>query len=652
MTSLPYWLGTIGYCVAMVFIGVWIRRRIRHDQGEQMNFEFWIAKRQLPGWRLAISLTAGWLMLGWVGFGMSQIYMYGATGLWILPIPWLILCVLVIFMVPFVRRIAAVSLPQGIGKRYGSSARTILAVLSLLVFLSWTQAELFMGGYLMAPFLPLPAWLQGAMQSCAGAMHIQATEMQLRQFFCMFLLVLPIIIYVWLGGFRANVATDVAQFALMAPFMIILAVFAINGAVSHGNVIETLRQTTPPWADAGQMFNLGFLGWLFPVILLIGYLPGWLIEQDLVIRLQAARSTRESRKAAWWGLLLIGVFVIILPAIIAFCSLVIYPPQNGGPNHQVGDAAGQEAYNICSALIQQMPGWLSVFMLIGIIASQMSTVDTFANVSALALAYNLVEPSAKGLSLRSSPRGRLMLARVISVLVLLIALVCAAVSQSLKDVYYISSGILSACVAIPTIFVFWRRTTLPAVITAAILGFVGTVGAFIFEYHTAATLDIVSTVVARMRTFIFGHQYQPTTDATASHSFKDVVPGWLVNSQGYNYLAVGVLLSLVSIVVVSLLTRRPARNSFRPWRPGPSRNTRSSPPAHRNMGLPSHRIRRPSATSAAKTEPTKPAPRFGSSADGVKVLVTVAQWREPMVCQCGFPMLSSAVHPRSPSGRG
>ena len=116
MTSLPYWLGTIGYCVAMVFIGVWIRRRIRHDQGEQMNFEFWIAKRQLPGWRLAISLTAGWLMLGWVGFGMSQIYMYGATGLWILPIPWLILCVLVIFMVPFVRRIAAVSLPQGIGK--------------------------------------------------------------------------------------------------------------------------------------------------------------------------------------------------------------------------------------------------------------------------------------------------------------------------------------------------------------------------------------------------------------------------------------------------------------------------------------------------------------------------------------------------------
>ena len=89
-------------------------------------------------------------------------------------------------------------------------------------------------------------------------MHIQATEMQLRQFFCMFLLVLPIIIYVWLGGFCANVATDVAQFALMAPFMIILAVFAINGAVSHGNVIETLRQTTPPWATPARCSTSAF----------------------------------------------------------------------------------------------------------------------------------------------------------------------------------------------------------------------------------------------------------------------------------------------------------------------------------------------------------------------------------------------------------
>jgi Na+/proline symporter len=102
-------------------------------------------------------------------------------------------------------------------------------------------------------------------------------------------------------------------------------------------------------------------------------------------------------------------------------------------------------------------------------------------------------------------------------------------------VYYISSGVLSACVAIPSIFIFWRRTTLPAVITAAVLGFVGTIGAFIYEYH-----------------------YLQAADPNLPHYYTNDLPTWISQSYGYNYLVVGVGLSLVSIVVVSLLTRVPS----------------------------------------------------------------------------------------------
>jgi solute:Na+ symporter, SSS family len=488
----------------MVGIGWWIRRRIRRDEGEAVNYEFWIAKRQLPGWRLAMSLTAGWLMLGWVGFGMSQIYLYGATGLWMLPIPWLILCVIVIFMVPYIRRLPAVSLPQGMQKRYGYSARVLLAVLSFFVFIAWTQAELFMGGKLMAPFLHAPEWV------------------------CMAIMVLPIVLYVYMGGFRANVATDVAQFLIMAPFMIILTAVALHdaGAASGGHILEAIRASAPPTAGKGQAMNFWFLGGLFPLVLLVGYLPGWMIEQDLVIRVQAAVSTKEAKKAAVWGLVLIGIFVIILPTIIAFCTLVAYPPQ---PDGSVNAAIGANAYNICSAFIQRLPVWLSVFMLVGIVACQMSTVDTFANVSALALAYDLVEPLL--VKMRLSAGGRLRFAKVLSVLVLLLSLVCAIISQSLQDVYYISSGVLSACIAVPAIFVFWHRTTLPAVLVAASAGFIGTIGGFIYEYH-----------------------YLQATDPNAIHYYTTVLPAWLQGSFGYNYIAGGVLLSLVSIVVVSLVT--------------------------------------------------------------------------------------------------
>ncbi len=518
MTNAYHWLGVGVYCLFMVYIGWRIREKIRHDEGEQVNYEFWIAKRQLPGWRLAISLTAGWLMLGWVGFGMSQIYMYGATGLWILPIPWLILCVIVIFMVPYVRRLASVSLPQAFQKRYGYSARVILAVLSFFVFIAWTQAELFMGGTLMAPFLGV------------------------KPSICMAILVAPIVIYVWMGGFRANVATDVAQFAIMAPFMIILAVVAVNDAstASHGNIMDAISKSTPPLAGAGKAMDLGFLGWLFPVVLLIGYLPGWMIEQDLIIRLQAAKSTREAKKAAWWGLLLIGVFVIVLPSIIAFCTLVVYPPDGANANAAIGD----KAYNICSAFILKLPVWLSVFMLVGILACQMSTVDTFANVSALALAYDLIEPvMAKK---KASPHSRLMTAKGISIFALLLSLACAMVNESLQDVYYISSGVLSACIAVPALFVFWKRTTLSAVIVAAVLGFIGTVGGFWYEYHT---LD--------------------QANADAANYYTKVLPTWMHNTIGYHYIALGVLLSLVSIVVVSWITGPATKEQLASLQPAP-----------------------------------------------------------------------------------
>jgi SSS family solute:Na+ symporter len=517
-----HWAGVILYCLAMVYIGWRIRTRIREDEGEQLGYEFWMAKRQLPGWRLAMSLTAGWLMLGWVGFGMSQIYMYGATGLWILPIPWLILCFIVILMVPFVRRIASVSLPQAIQRRYGHSARTMLAVLSFFVFIAWTQAELFMGGLLMSPFLNVPPWV------------------------CMAIMVAPIILYVYMGGFRANVATDVAQFLIMAPFMIILAVVAVQGAsaASGGDILGAIQRSTPPWTPAGKgPMDMGALGWLFPVVLLIGYLPGWLIEQDLVIRLQAARSTKEGRKAAWWGLALIGIFVIILPSIIAFCSMVVYPAVNGTPNPAVGDTAGKEALYICSAFIKGLPTWLSVFMLVGILACQMSTVDTFANVSALALAYDLIEPRLA--KKRVSPHRRLMVAKGISVFVLLVSLASAMISDSLHDVYYISSGVLSACVAVPAIFVFWRRTTLSAVLVAASVGFVGTVGAFIVEYHYYSA------------------------DPAAAHYYVNEWPAWLQGIYGYAYIALGVLLSLVSIVVVSLVTGPATARQLAALQPAP-----------------------------------------------------------------------------------
>jgi len=514
-----FWALVALYCIAMVLVGWVIRRRREQQQlsGEVPHFEFWMAQRQMPAWWLAASITAGWLMLGWIGFGMSQIYMYGGTGLWILPIPWLVLCFIIIAMAPLVRRLGAVSVPQALQQRFGPQLRVFAALCSFLVFISWTQAELFMAGTLMSPFLGVPPWA------------------------CMAVVVVPIMIYTYQGGFRANVTTDVLQFVLMIGFMLVLAGTALVGAhrAAPEGMVKALAQATPPLSAKGAVFTLGFLGWLFPAMLFIGYLPGWLIEQDLTVRLQSARSTRDARVAAWWGLALIGIFVIVLPALIAFCALVAYPPVNGAAN----PAVDAQAYSIVSAFIGTLPAWLVGFMILGIVACQMSTVDTFANVSAMPLAYDLVDPVLKRLNIPW--RTRLGWARWVSVAVLAIALVLAMWSTSLQDVYYISSGVLSASIAVPAFFIFWKRTTLPAAFAASIAGFVTTIAGFLFEMKWLQA------------------------DEKAAHYYKAVLPAWLHGSYMYNYIAAGVLVSVVVLVVVSLLSPAPAPEKLASVRPKP-----------------------------------------------------------------------------------
>ncbi len=507
MQTLLYWLAFIAYSLIVIYIGYRLRPKEGQDPENMLSLEFWMAKRQLPGWRLAVSLTSGWLMLGWIGFGMSQIYMYGATGLWILPIPWFILCFIIIFMVPYVRRIGAVSLPQAIEKRFGKSARVLLALFSLFVFIAWTQAELFMAGTLTSSFLGIPAWL------------------------CMTLFILPILFYTYMGGFRAITATDVVQFGFMAVFMIILAATAIIGAnaASGGDIVGALQKASPPWSGEGEVFNLSFLGWLFPIVLLIGYLPGWMIEQDLILRIQAVPTTREAYKGAIIGLVLISIFVIALPAITAFCALIVYPPVDGAP----AAAIGESAYEIISAFITSMPLAISVFMLVGLVACQMSTIDTFANVSAMALGHDLIDPVLA--KKRATAKQRLASAKWVSMGVLGVSLLCALISTSLNDVYYISSGVLSASIAIPAFFIFWKRTTVQAVWTASVLGFIGVVGGYFYEY-----------------------KFLQMTDAEAPHYYINDLPQWLQGSYCYNYIAFGVVLSLIAIVVVSLITPKPS----------------------------------------------------------------------------------------------
>ena len=248
------------------------------------------------------------------------------------------------------------------------------------------------------------------------------------------------------------------------------------------------------------------------------------------------------RVGAITAFVLIIVFVLILPSIVAFCAIVVFPPVSGAPP---AEAIGADATKIVSGFIAKLPFALSVFMVAGVVACQMSTVDTFTNVSAMPLAYDIIVPVF--FRRRISDRGKAAVGRVATLAAFLIAAGLAMVNDKLGDVYNISSGVLSASIAVPAIFIFWKRTTLPAVLAAAMVGFAGTVVMYLLEVKAVASWF--------------------------------VLPGWLSASAGYNYVATGVVLSVITIVLVSLLTRAQPRKCWPTSKTNPSTIGRSFRPA-------------------------------------------------------------------------
>ncbi len=501
MSQIYYYLCFALYALFMISIGFYIyrkeKKKVAHEPNE--NAQYWCANRTLPFWQMGISLAAGWMMLGWIGLGIQQIYMQGLSGLWVLPIPWFLLIFLILLIIPYIRRLRAISIPRALMHRFGKPTAILVGICSLFIFISWMGAELFMAGNLLSRFLN--------------------TSPQI----CMILFVTPILFYMVLGGFRAIILTDLIQFILMIGFISILTIVAISlasDAAPQGNVIDTLAQTPTQSYGENTIFSLFACGRILPIILLIAYLPGWLFEQDLVVRIFACKSLKESYKGIAFGGAVHIIFTLICPTIIAFCAILIFPY---GESESL---IGADALQIIPAMIEKgCAPMVQLLMFLGIIAVQMSTIDSFANVSAMAISHDIADPL---LPPTQTPLQQLSRLRLFSILTIIIGLIYGFFAESLYDLYTLSSGVLTASVAIPLILLFIPKAKPLSALLSSLFGLIGNILFFILEYH------------------IFQNDYQPA---------------WLAETY-IGYIVVGIIGAIIGIIIGQIFGQKSTKNQL------------------------------------------------------------------------------------------
>lgn len=431
------WLALAGYAVAAVGLG-WAAHR-RRDAGAA----YWTASRQLSAASVGLSISAGFMSISWsCVFAVQLFYWYGLGAAWLITIPWLAALAGIYALSGRYRSLPAFSQPEMVGERFGHGAKRIVALALVFVFLVWGGAEIYVAANLLAPGL-----------------GVSTPTM---------VLVIAVIVglYATLGGFRGVVSTDKLQYSLVALYIGVMAWLAFVGlrASGLGSLATALEgaRSSAPWTDLFAP-GLGIIALTF-----VAYLPGWLFETDLWLRVQAARDRAAARR----GVLLAGInallFVGLLPLFIGVAALSIFPMEAAGFPAEIGN----EGDAIFAALVQRFaPAWLEALVGIGLAAAAMSTIDTCANVMALSIAYDIW-------GVHESP-GSARRSQVVTAASIAAAAVFALRTESLWDMFYLSSGILTTTVAFPVAAVLLPWVTRRMVVASATSGFAAT---FIFYF--------------------------------------------------------------------------------------------------------------------------------------------------------------------------
>lgn len=433
------WIAFLVYAAIAIALGRAGRAR------ESAPEEFWTAGRSLPWPAVGTSISAGFLSISWsCVYAVQLFYGYGLGALWLMTVPWLLALGGIYFLSSRYRALPAFSQPEMVGQRFGLPARRLVAAALAFVFLVWGGAEIYVAARLLSPALAVPVPT------------------------VILLIAIIVALYSTTGGFRAVIDTDRLQYAIVAVYILAMAWLAWRGLTTLPDAAGTLAGlwSAPPNAAAtGQAWTRALApGWALIGLTLVAYLPGWLFETDLWVRVQAARGPDDARRGVLFAMINAALFVGIVPLFIGVAALVLFPPVDG-----IAPAAiGVEGDAIFAALVSTYaPPAMAVLVAVGLVAAAMSTIDTCTHVMALSVAYDLL-----------GYRTRAGASRTVNALAVAAAALFALGTESLWDIFYLSSGILTTAVAFPVAAVFWTGVRPRAVAWSSAAGFAGTAIAY------------------------------------------------------------------------------------------------------------------------------------------------------------------------------
>ncbi len=427
------------YFIAVLGIGLFFFFKSK-GTGEK---DYFLGGRSMGPWVTALSAQAsdmsGWLLMGFPGsilaFGMGQVWIgiglaLGTAANWI-------------FVARRLRKFSqaandSITVPQYLSNRFltKSPALQIICAVVFLVFFTIYVASSFVAGQ---------------------KVFIQVVP-QLAENPNLALLIFAaiIIVYTFLGGFKAVCWTDFFQGLMMlaallaVPFMLVFVQeldFSVFEAADGG--VNPLNPFSASWQDiaSGLAWGLGYFG-----------MP------HIIVRFMSTKNAKVLKKSATIGIVWV---VLSLGAAIAMAIL----GRAFAPTQALVDAGQQEL--IFVTLAQKLfPGFVAGLLLSAIVAAAMSTADSQLLVASSSFTSDIYKPIFRK---KASDKEVLWVGRIVVLVIAVIAyFIASSKSEGAASIMTLVDnawgGFGSAFGPVIILSLFWKRFTYKGAIAGVIGG--------------------------------------------------------------------------------------------------------------------------------------------------------------------------------------
>lgn len=439
------------YLGAVLCLGLYLGRYVKSSK------DFFLAGKTLPFWAVGMSIVVSDIGAIDMVSGAGAAYKEGfaqANFDWLGSVPAMIIAAFV--FVPFYWRSGVCTLPEFLGRRYGTAVRTCQGFLWL--------------GFLVA-MLAVMLWTSAVfLNTVMGWPHATA----------IWVTVAVAGLYTMVGGLAAVVLTDVIQTVIMfigAAALLTLSYIKIGG---WNVMVQTVTERGPEMAHHFQLLipddaptSYPWSGILFGLgmVLSLAYFSG---NQAIIQRVLGARSEWDAKASLLFAALLklLVPIVIILPGLVA---LGLHP------NLETADQA------VPTLVRELLPPGLRGLVFAAFLAALMSSVDSYLNSATTIMVSDGFRPAYQKIkNVPASDHTTLVLARTLTLILIVSAGFIAPVIEQFDSIYKF----------IQTMFSMFQGPTL-AILGLGLFvkrvngygGFTGLVSGVLFAYSLSAVGD-------------------------------------------------------------------------------------------------------------------------------------------------------------------